>query len=90
MITGSYDLDIVEEAFDVILKIDLSFKKLVNARFGVLSARYIDIMIISVFRRVDMLELCLMMTIRKLLTMSARGGNWVGSGRPDPIIARPI
>ena len=32
MITGSYDLDTVEEAFDVALKIDLSFKMLVNAK----------------------------------------------------------
>jgi len=31
MITGSYDLDTVEEAFDVTLKIDLTFKRLVNA-----------------------------------------------------------
>jgi len=32
MITRSYDLDIVEEAFDVALKIDLTFKILVNAK----------------------------------------------------------
>ena len=32
MITGSYDLDTVEEAFDVTLKIDLTFKTLVNAK----------------------------------------------------------
>ena len=32
MITGSYDLDTVEEAFDVALKIDLTFKRLVNAK----------------------------------------------------------
>ena len=31
MITDSYDLDIVEEAFDVTIKIDLTFKTLVNA-----------------------------------------------------------
>ena len=30
MITGSYDLDTVEEAFDVTLKINLTFKRLVN------------------------------------------------------------
>jgi len=30
MITGSYDLDTVEETFDVALKIDLTFKMLVN------------------------------------------------------------
>jgi len=32
MITGSYDLDTVEEAFDVAIKIDLTFKTLVNAK----------------------------------------------------------
>ena len=32
MITGPYDLHIVEEAFDVTLKIDLTFKMLVNAK----------------------------------------------------------
>jgi len=32
MITGSYDLDTVEEAFDIALKIDLTFKRLVNAK----------------------------------------------------------
>ena len=32
MITGSYDLDTVEETFDVALKIDLTFKMLVNAK----------------------------------------------------------
>jgi len=32
MITGSYDLDTVEETFDVALEIDLSFKMLVNAK----------------------------------------------------------
>ena len=32
MITGSYDLDTVEKAFDVVLKIDLTFKMLVNAK----------------------------------------------------------
>ena len=30
MITGSYDLDTVEETFDVALKIDLTYKTLVN------------------------------------------------------------
>ena len=30
MITGPYDLDTVEEAFDVALKLDLTFKTLVN------------------------------------------------------------
>ena len=32
MITCSYDLDIVEEAFDVALKIDMTFKRLVNVK----------------------------------------------------------
>ena len=32
MIIGLYDLDIVEEAFNVALKIDLTFKTLVNAK----------------------------------------------------------
>ena len=30
--TGSYDLDTVEETFDVALKLDLIFKTLVNAK----------------------------------------------------------
>ena len=30
MITGPYDLDTVEEAFDVALRLDLTFKTLVN------------------------------------------------------------
>ena len=32
MTTGSYDLNTVEEAFDLALKIDLTFKMLVNAK----------------------------------------------------------
>ena len=32
MITDSYDLDTVEEDFDVALKIDLTFKKFVNTK----------------------------------------------------------
>ena len=32
MITGSYDLDTIEEAFDVALKLDLTFKTLVNPK----------------------------------------------------------
>ena len=32
MITDSYDLNTVEEAFDVALKIDLAFKTLANAK----------------------------------------------------------
>jgi len=32
MITGSYDLDTIEEAFDVALRIDCAFKMLVNAK----------------------------------------------------------
>jgi len=32
MITNLYDLDTVEEAFDIALRIDLTFKMLVNAK----------------------------------------------------------
>jgi len=32
MITGSYDLDTIEEAFDIALRIDLAFKMLVNVK----------------------------------------------------------
>ena len=32
MIIGSYDLDTVEKAFDVALKMDLTFKRVVNAK----------------------------------------------------------
>ena len=32
MITGSYNLDTVEEAFDVAFKIDLTLTKLVNVK----------------------------------------------------------
>ena len=32
MITGSYDLDTIEETFDVALEIDLTFKRLVNVK----------------------------------------------------------
>ena len=32
MITGSYDLDTIEDAFDVALKLDLTFKTLVSAK----------------------------------------------------------
>ena len=57
MITDSYDLDTVEDAFDVALKIDLTFKRLVNTKVSVLSVRDMDIMIISISQRVNMLEL---------------------------------
>ena len=50
MITGPYDLDTVEEAFDVALRLDLT--TLVNAKPGVLNVRDMDIMIISVLQRV--------------------------------------
>ena len=72
MITGSYDLDTVEEDFDVALKMDLTFKMLVNAYARVLSMRDMNIMIISAPRRVNMLELCLvmMLTTRRFLRMS--------------------
>jgi len=58
IITSSYGLDTVEETFDVALKIDLTFKRLVNAGPDVLSVRDMDIMIISASQKVDMLELC--------------------------------
>jgi len=32
MITGPYDLDTIEEVFDVALRLDLTFKTLVNAK----------------------------------------------------------
>jgi len=32
MITGTYDLDTIEEAFDVTLRLDLTFKTLVNVK----------------------------------------------------------
>ena len=51
MITGSYDLDIVEEVFDVALKIDLTFKRLVNVQVRCLNMRDINIMIISALRK---------------------------------------
>jgi len=70
--SDSYDLDIIEKTFDVALKIDSTFKMLVNARLGVLSVREMDIMIINASRRVNMLELSLvmMLTTRRLLRMS--------------------
>jgi len=39
MITGSYDLNTVEEAFDVALRTDLTFKILVNTKPDVLSVK---------------------------------------------------
>ena len=72
IITGSYDLDTIEEAFDVTLKMNLTFKKLVNPKPDVLNVRNMDIMIISASQRVNMLELCqvIILMIRKLLRMS--------------------
>ena len=72
MITGTYDLDTVEDAFDVALRLDLTFKTLVNAKVSVLNVRDMDIMIISAPQRVNMLELCPLMklTTRRLLGMS--------------------
>jgi len=72
MITGSYDLDTVEEALDIVLKIDLTLKRLVNIKTRILSVRDIYIMIISAPRRVDMLELCLViiLMIQWVLRMS--------------------
>ena len=57
--TGSYDLDTVEETFDVALKLDLIFKTLVNAKTRYFKWRDMNIMIISAPRSVKMLELCL-------------------------------
>jgi len=52
MITDFYDLDTVEEAFDVALRLDLTFKTLVNAktRCSKCKVRDMDIMIISALR----------------------------------------
>ena len=70
MISGSYDLDTVEEAFDVALKIDLTFKVLVND-LDVLIVWDMNIMIISTPQRVNMLELCLLILMtQRLLRMS--------------------
>jgi len=63
MITSSYDLDTVEETFDVALKIDLTFKMLVNAKADVLSVKDMNILIISAPQRVNMLELCPVMKL---------------------------
>ena len=69
MITGPYDLDTIEEAFDVALKLELTFQTLVNVKAGVLSVRDIDTMIINVSRSANMLEQCLvmMLTTQRLL-----------------------
>jgi len=63
MITRFYDLYNVEEAFDVALKKDLTFKKLVNAKARCSSVRDVDIIIISALQKVDMLELCLVIML---------------------------
>ena len=47
MIIGSYDLDIVEENFDVALKIGLTFKILVNAKAWYFKCEGYSTMIIS-------------------------------------------
>jgi len=67
MITGSNDLNTDEETFSVALKIDLTFKRLVNSK-----ARCLSTMIISTPRRVDMLllHLVMMLITRRLLRMS--------------------
>ena len=51
-ITGPYDLDTVEDAFDVALKLDLTFKTLANAKAKCYKCENMDIMIISVLQRV--------------------------------------
>jgi len=72
MITGSYDLDTIEDAFDIALKIDLTFKTLVNAKARCFKYEDMDIMIINAHRRVNILELCLVMMLMtlRLLRMS--------------------
>ena len=65
MISDSYNLDTIEETFDVALEIDMTLTTLVNAKARCL--RDMSTMIISAPRRVDMLVLYLMMLTRKLL-----------------------
>jgi len=72
MITGSYDLDTVEEAFDVALKIDLTFKRLVDAKAWCSRCeeyRHYDYHCSSKSQHVSM-YLVMMLTTRNLLRMS--------------------
>jgi len=55
MIIGSYELYTVEEAFNVALKIDLTFKRLVNAKAQCSKCkRYGHFLATGAPRRVDM------------------------------------
>ena len=57
MIIGPYDLDMIEEAFDVALKIDLAFKMLVNAKARCFKCEGYG------HYEVNMLQLCLLMML---------------------------
>jgi len=72
MITVPYDLDIFEEAFDIVLKLDLTFKILVNAKARCSKCDRYGHYDISAPQRVNMFELCLlrMLIIQRLLRMS--------------------
>jgi len=59
MITGSYELDIIEEAFDGSLKIDLTSKILVNATVRCSKREGYGYYDYQYPWRVNMLELCL-------------------------------
>ena len=63
MLTSSYDVDSIDEAFHLALELESSFKEIFIFKASVLSMREIDIMITSAPRRVDMLTLCLVMML---------------------------
>ena len=70
LITGSYDLDIVEEAFDVALKVDLTFKFLINVKawcFNCDGYGHYDYQCPSESQHV---RIVMMLMTRKLLRMS--------------------
>ena len=72
MITGSYDLDTVEETFDVALKINSTFKRLVNVKAWCFKCErygHYDYQCLSKSQHVSM-HLMMLMT-QKLLRMSA-------------------
>ena len=58
MITDPYDLDTVEEAFDVALRLDLIFKTLVNAKVRCYKCKGYVHYDYQCPRRVNMLKLC--------------------------------
>ena len=71
MITDFYDLDTVEEAFDVALKINLTFKRLVNVKARYSKCEGYENYDYQYPRRVDiLLYLVMMWTTRRLLRMS--------------------